>query len=180
MKIRKYAERIPQYTARAVLPLVKLPKPPVLSGVRMIRRFPEVIAMTDVRRLLIVCDEAAAEQPFMVQLQKDLADQDIASVVYVQEADEPELHDVYSAVDRYLSELCDGVLGVGGASAIHCAKLTAARVTNIKPVPKMAGIGRVFHRLPPLFAVPTTLLGPAVNRRQVLGFSTMKRAVTSG
>lgn len=156
MKIRKYAERIPQYTARAVLPLVKLPKPPVLSGVRMIRRFPEVIAMTDVRRLLIVCDKAAAEQPFLAQLQEDLADQDIASVVYTQEADEPELHDVYSAVDRYLSELCDGVLGVGGASAMHCAKLTAARVTNIKPVPKMAGIGRVFHRLPPLFAVPMT------------------------
>ena len=58
---------------------------------------------------------------------------------------------MYSAVDRYLSELCDGVLGVGGESALNCAKLIAARVTNVKPVPKMAGIGRVFHRLPPLF-----------------------------
>ena len=156
MKIRKYAERIPQYTARAVLPLVKLPKPPVLSGVGMVRRFPEVIAMTDARRLLIVCDEAAAAQTLMADLQSDLADQDIESVLYVQEADAPELHDVYSAVDRYLSELCDGVLGVGGESALNCAKLIAARVTNVKPVPKMAGIGRVFHRLPPLFAVPTT------------------------
>lgn len=155
MKIKKYAERLPQYTLKAVMPFVKLPKPPILSGVGMLRRFPEVMAMTAVKKVLIICDGAVSAQPFMAQFQEDLKRQKIASVVYGRDDMELELHDVYNAVDVYLSELCDGVVGVGGGSAIDCAKLTAARVTNTKPIPKMNGVGRVFHRLPPLFAVPT-------------------------
>lgn len=155
MKIKKYAERIPQYTARAMMPLVKLPKPPVLAGVRMVRRFAEVIATTDVKRLLIVCGPEESEKPFVSQLIADLDEQEIASVVYDMSEAKTILHDVYSAVDLYLSKLCGGVLGVGSGAAIDCAKLAAARITNIKPVPKMAGVGRVLHRLPPFFAVPT-------------------------
>jgi alcohol dehydrogenase len=154
MKFKKYAERLPQYTLKAMMPFVKMPKPPVLSGVGMVRRFPEVMAMTAVKRVLIICDDAA-DGSFTAQFQEDLKQQEIASVVYRRSAGELELHEVYNAVDVYLSELCDGVVGVGGGSAIDCAKLVAARVTNIKPIPKMDGVGKVLHRLPPMFAVPT-------------------------
>lgn len=40
---------------------------------------------------------------------------------------------------------------------MDCAKATAARITNPKlPVRKMRGVLKLHHKLPPLFAVPTT------------------------
>ena len=55
MTLPKIVYRLPQYTARAALPLVKFPKPPTLKGAGMITRFPEVMATTGIRRVLVVC-----------------------------------------------------------------------------------------------------------------------------
>jgi 4-hydroxybutyrate dehydrogenase len=67
---------------------------------------------------------------------------------------------VRAAVDLYKSESCDGLIAVGGGSAIDCAKGIAIAATHEGPLTHYAtiegGSPRITDHAAPLIAVPTT------------------------
>ena len=67
---------------------------------------------------------------------------------------------VRSAASIYLTEGCDGLIAVGGGSAIDCAKGVAIAATHEGPLSHYAtiegGSPRITERVAPLIAVPTT------------------------
>ncbi len=156
MTLPKIVYRLPQYTARAALPLVKIPEPPTLKGAGMVTRFPEVMATTGIRRVLVVCGPTVYAlgmlSPFLTALETN----GITPVIFHGVDPNPTFKNVYDAIEMYQSHFCDSIVAFGGGSAIDCAKITAAKITNDKPIEKMAGLFRLAHRLPPFFAVPTT------------------------
>ena len=59
--------------------------------------------------------------------------------------------------------MCDGIIAVGGGSAMDCAKVIGAKVCNPKPLDQYAKTfsvagknKRLVAKYPPLIAVPTT------------------------
>lgn len=67
---------------------------------------------------------------------------------------------VRAAVQVYKAEGCDGLVAVGGGSAIDCAKGVAIAATHEGPLTHYAtiegGSGRITDKVAPLIAVPTT------------------------
>jgi len=67
---------------------------------------------------------------------------------------------IRAAVDVYRSEGCDGLVAVGGGSAIDLAKGLAIAATHEGPLATYAtiegGSAKITERVPPLIAVPTT------------------------
>lgn len=156
MNFKNILYRIPHYSARMSMPLVQIPEPPVLSGKGMIRRFPEVMAVTGVEKVLIVAGKTVSSSGIMDSFLKALEEYSIDYIVFDGAAPDPTFHNVYDALEMYLENHCDGIVGFGGGSSIDCAKITAAKVTNDKPIEKMEGLFKLNHRLPPFFAIPTT------------------------
>jgi 4-hydroxybutyrate dehydrogenase len=67
---------------------------------------------------------------------------------------------VRAAVEVYRKAGCDGLIALGGGSAIDCAKGVAIAATHDGPLKTYAtiegGSARITDRVPPLIAVPTT------------------------
>lgn len=69
----------------------------------------------------------------------------------------PTIKNVEEARKRYIDNQCQGLIAVGGGSAIDCAKATGARLVKPKQsIQSMKGILKIHKRLPLLIAVPTT------------------------
>ncbi|AEG93081.1 iron-containing alcohol dehydrogenase [Ramlibacter tataouinensis] len=67
---------------------------------------------------------------------------------------------VHAAAQLYRDQRCDGLVAVGGGSAIDCAKGVAIAATHEGPLTRYAtiegGSPRITDRVAPLIAVPTT------------------------
>ena len=84
----------------------------------------------------------------------------MAVAVFDQTPSNPTEAAVRAAADLYKSQGCDGLIAVGGGSAIDCAKGVAIAATHEGPLTTYAtiegGSPRITDRVAPLIAVPTT------------------------
>jgi hypothetical protein len=80
--------------------------------------------------------------------------------IYDQTPSNPTEAAVRAAVEVYKANQCDGLIAVGGGSAIDCAKGVAIAATHEGPLARYAtiegGSGLITDRAAPLIAVPTT------------------------
>lgn len=84
----------------------------------------------------------------------------LAPAVFDQTPSNPNEAAVRAAVAVYRAAGCDGLIALGGGSAIDCAKGVAIASTHEGPLKTYAtiegGSAKITHRVPPLIAVPTT------------------------
>lgn len=156
MNLKEMSYRSTHKIMHRVLKRIKFPVPPILKGVGMVQRFPEVMRVCGVSHLLIVTDKNLLEAGLLSGFLKAMDAAGLAYSLYDGAEANPTVTNIEDGLAVYLSEGCDGIVGFGGGSAIDCAKVIAARVTNDKPIVKMKGMFKLSHRLPPLFGVPTT------------------------
>ena len=123
-----------------------------------------------VRLLAVECERVGIQRPLIVTdagvraagvLQKALdALPDLPLTVFDQTPSNPTEAAVRAAVELYQSQGCDGLIAVGGGSAIDCAKGIAIAATHAGPLTHYAtiegGSPRISERTAPLIAVPTT------------------------
>jgi alcohol dehydrogenase len=107
------------------------------------------------RRVLLVTDRG------MVQLGvADQAERNLGSTVQVSVFDgvqpDPTLDNVEAGLQLLHRDGCDGVVAVGGGSAMDCAKAIAVRHGNPGPLPEFAGVEKIPRPGLPLVCVPTT------------------------
>ena len=141
---------------KGVLNVLKLPIPPSLVGPGMVKRFPEIISLCDVHKALVITDKPLMEMGLLDGFLEALKKAGIDYSVFDGVQPNPTFENIYDGLEAYYTEGCDGVIAFGGGSSMDCAKIVAAKVTNDKPIPKMKGLFKLTHRLPPFFAVPTT------------------------
>ena len=123
-----------------------------------------------VRLLRQECERVGIQRPLVVTdpgvkaagvLQKALdALGDLPVSVFDQTPSNPTEAAVRAAVEVYRAGGCDGLVAVGGGSAIDCAKGIAIAATHEGPLTHYAtiegGSPRITERVAPLIAVPTT------------------------
>ena len=116
------------------------------------------------------CERVGITRPLVVTdagvkaagvLQKALdALPDLPVTVFDQTPSNPTEAAVMAAAALYKSSGCDGLIAVGGGSAIDCAKGVAIAATHEGPLTRYAtiegGSGLITERAAPLIAVPTT------------------------
>lgn len=132
-------------------------EPYVLEGPGAIRKLPEFIKSKGLKKVLVVTDKGLMGIHLLDSMFEELQKAGVEYVVYDGTQPNPSIQNIEDAKQLYLDNGCEGVIAFGGGSPMDCAKIAAARVTNPKkPVKKMRGLLKITHKLPPLFAVPTT------------------------
>ncbi len=113
---------------------------------------------TGIRRPLIVTDAGVKAAGLLDQTLAALPG--LPSAVFDQTPSNPTESAVRAAVVIYKAENCDGLIALGGGSAIDCAKGVAIACTHEGPLKTYAtiegGSPKITDRVPPLIAVPTT------------------------
>lgn len=111
-----------------------------------------------IRKPLVVTD-AGVRAAGVLQKALD-ALQHLPHAVYDQTPSNPTETAVRTATQIYKAEGCDGLVAVGGGSAIDCAKGVAIAATHEGPLKHYAtiegGSPRITDKVAPLIAVPTT------------------------
>ena len=154
--IQQATANLSNLPVKMIMQRLKIPTPPVLEGPDMVLRFPEVIAVTGVKRVLIVAGPNVSASGIINPFLSALKHNHIDAVLYDKTMPDPTIQNVYDAVAVYNTHHCDAVVGFGGGSSIDCAKIVAAKATNDIPVEQMDGAFKLRYRATPFFAVPTT------------------------
>ncbi|WP_425668703.1 iron-containing alcohol dehydrogenase [Vibrio owensii] len=139
--------------AAYVLPL---PKPTLFSGPGSIHELTEAIADLGFKKLLLVTDEGLVKIGMAEQVTESARTRGLDVALYAAVKPDPTYDQVERGLNVYLESGCDAILALGGGSAMDCAKVIAARVTNKKSIKRLAGLFRVWRTPAPLFVIPTT------------------------
>jgi alcohol dehydrogenase class IV len=121
-------------------------------------------------QLATECERVGIRQPLIVTdagvKAAGLLDKALAALpgqtpaVFDQTPSNPTESAVRAAVDTYRKASCDGLIALGGGSAIDCAKGVAIASTHEGPLKTYAtiegGSPKITDRVPPLIAIPTT------------------------
>ncbi|MES2530222.1 MAG: iron-containing alcohol dehydrogenase [Pseudomonadota bacterium] len=115
-------------------------------------------ARIGIERPLIVTDAGVRAAGILQKALDALGDMPVS--VFDQTPSNPTEAAVRAAVEVYRSGGCDGLIAVGGGSAIDCAKGVAIAATHEGPLKTYAtiegGSPKITERVAPLIAVPTT------------------------
>ncbi|GAB7221557.1 iron-containing alcohol dehydrogenase [Vibrio owensii] len=139
--------------AAYVLPL---PKPTLFSGPGSIHELTEAIADLGFKKLLLVTDEGLVKIGMAEQVAESARTRGLDVALYAEVKPDPTYDQVERGLNVYLESGCDAILALGGGSAMDCAKVIAAKVTNKKSIKRLAGLFRVWRTPAPLFVIPTT------------------------
>ena len=123
-----------------------------------VRLLAQECARVGIARPLIVTDAGVRAAGVLQKALDALPDLPVA--VFDQTPSNPTEAAVRAAVAVYRASQCDGLIAVGGGSAIDCAKGVAIAATHEGPLTHYAtiegGSPRITERVAPIIAVPTT------------------------
>ena len=143
-----------QFGFRSAMPILPYRVPEELSSVKEI---PKKLQELGISSALLVTDKSLRSLGVTAELEKAMETAGIDCPVYDGTVPNPTVSNVETALKRYRLGGCGAVIGFGGGSAMDCAKAVAARAgCPNRTMAQMSGNLRIHHRLPPIFAVPTT------------------------
>jgi alcohol dehydrogenase len=155
--------RDPLRLARYVLPTT------IVYGSDALAQLPGLLVEAGVEHPLLVTDKGLARTPIPGQVQAILASAGVRHDLFADVESDPtvELVDGIAALLR--DRGYDGVIGLGGGSAMEAAKAAAAAATGAVPVRDLVGPDKVTVDPLPTIAIPTTAgTGSEVTRFAVL------------
>ena len=152
--LRKLYCRSFQTVFRTALPFLPYRKPKILGSVKAL---PEILLKRKYNHVLIITDEGIMKLGLTKRLEKVLSENNIKYTIYDKTVANPTTKNVAEAMDLFLSNNCNAIIGFGGGSSMDCAKAVGAKIAKPKQsLAKMKGILKVHKRIHLLIAVPTT------------------------
>ncbi|EOX4798653.1 iron-containing alcohol dehydrogenase [Vibrio alginolyticus] len=136
--------------------ILPIPRPTLFSGPGSMNELLESMTELGFKRVLLVTDEGLVQVGIVDKVLEAAAQLDLQLDVFSQVKPDPTYDQVESGLEAYHRFHCEGILALGGGSAMDCAKVIAAKVTNKRPIKKLAGLLKVWRMPAPLFAIPTT------------------------
>lgn len=129
----------------------------MLKGTGSIRKLPVYIKSKNIDNVLIIMDRAMAGG--------DCADQLIAKLNElgirhrsIAPWENTTAQMVEKCAEEYIRGGCKAIIALGGGSVIDCAKLAGIKAANSKKnIEEMNGYKPFLRRMPPIFAVPSTV-----------------------
>ena len=141
----------------------------VLFGPNTIKSVGTEVLQLGGKKALIVTDPGVVQANLIQPIKASFEAAGVFYVVYDQVKPEPPVTCVEEAAERFKSEKCDVVVGVGGGSSLDVAKAVSLKATNAMGVLEMCGLDLVKKRGVPKILVPTTSgTGSEITRVSVL------------
>jgi alcohol dehydrogenase class IV len=109
-----------------------------------------------VTKALIVTDPGVRDAGVAARVEEAVRGAGLGAAVYAGTQPNPTTTNVHEAAELYAAEGCDGVVGVGGGSAMDCAKAAGIVITSGGHVAQYGGLDKVPEPIPPTICVPTT------------------------
>ena len=141
---------------KLVTVFIPAPKPTIYSGSGSAGKMCATIGHFGVKRVLVVTDAMLVKLGIVSGITDELERLGVEFVLFDEILPDPTYDAVEKGVSVALENNTDGILAIGGGSAMDAAKIIAARATNAKPIQKLTGILKVSVPTLPLFVVPTT------------------------
>ena len=146
----------------------------IRSGVGRVAETAEACRDAGITNPLIVTDPGLVELPPLAAVQAVLTDADLPSAVFADLRPNPVGRDVDAGVAAYRAGGHDGVIAVGGGSALDVGKVIAFHAGQARPLWDFEDIGDWWTRadagaIAPVIAIPTTAgTGSEVGRAGVV------------
>ena len=132
-------------------------KPELLEFDNGVLGLPEFIKGQGIERVLLVTDEGLKNLGLCDGLVNKCEEVGLKCAWYYKAVPNPTINNIEDALKMYKENDCQAIIAFGGGSPMDCAKGVGARVAcPNKQIPQMKGILKVTHKLPPLYAIPTT------------------------
>lgn len=153
-KAKKLYCRTFQTGLKIALPFLPYRKPEVIGSVKTI---PDILKKRKCSHALIITDTGIRNLGLTKRLENVLTKDGIPFCIYDKTVANPTTANVAEALEMYLSNGCDAIIGFGGGPSMDCAKAVGARIAKPKQsLAKMKGILKIHKKLPLLIAIPTT------------------------
>ncbi|NVD06981.1 iron-containing alcohol dehydrogenase [Vibrio sp. JPW-9-11-11] len=110
----------------------------------------------NIKKPLIVTESALVELGLLDNVASSFDQANIGTQLFERVTPDPSFELVREGVTFYNTTACDGIIALGGGSAIDCAKAIAASVSTRKDVSRLTGLLKVRRRVLPIIALPTT------------------------
>jgi len=124
-----------------------------------VNHLPEELALLGVKKPLIVTDEGVVKAGLLDEVTRPLRDAAVSYTLYDQVVFNPPLATVAAGTEMYEKNGCDGLIALGGGSAMDCAKAIGVEIAHGEPVLEYEcaeGKKELSKRIPPLVCIPTT------------------------
>jgi len=156
--LKKVGYRVIHRMAKVALPiLMKYGPPELLTGEGSLQQMVGKLDELGVKNPLIVTDNGIIEAGLVDKLTDILETKGFSYAIFGDVQPNPTIDNIENGVQSCIKGKCDSVIALGGGSAIDCAKIIAARITNPqKTVRQMKGAFKIKNKLPSLIVVPTT------------------------
>lgn len=146
--------RVFQFCFKMAIPILPYYNPEILDKIEDIA---PILKEKNINSVMLITDKGIRALGITASLEENLKENKINLTVFDDVVSNPTVENVEVAREIYLKNNCKALIGFGGGSAIDCAKAVGARIAKPKQeLKKMAGILRVFKKIPLLFAIPTT------------------------
>ncbi len=155
----------------------------VTFGVGTIRRLPDACREEGINRPLLVTDAGLAKLEFVTELIETSRQAGLETSLFCDVKPNPTGSNVEAGVEAYQQGRHDGVIALGGGSALDAAKAIALMVGQHRPMWDFEDAGDNWLRvnadgIAPLIAIPTTAgTGSEVGRASVIVDETRQRKV---
>lgn len=137
--------------------VLPFPVPDILQGPGSVKKLARRIQADGVHHVLVVTDKILMSLSLLDGFLASLDDSGIEYTIYDEVMPNPTIESIEDGAKVYKSEKCDGIAAFGGGSAMDCAKIIGARISNwYMPVRRMRGNFMVWLPIPTLYAIPTT------------------------
>jgi alcohol dehydrogenase class IV len=146
----------------------------VITGAGRIAELPDACRANGITRPLLVTDRGLAETDLIAGISRRVRDAGIPISVFSDVKGNPTESNLYAGVAAFKAGGHDGVIAVGGGSALDVGKCVAFTVAQSRPVWDFEDIGDWWTRantdgVAPIIAVPTTAgTGSEVGRAGVI------------
>lgn len=131
--------------------------PETIEGAGAVKRLPQLIREKKFKKILVVTDGMLMKLHLLDGLFAAMEKEGLEYVVYDGVAPNPTDVNVEEGVALFKEHHCEAMIAFGGGSPMDCAKGIGARIARPnKSVNQLQGLFRVLHKIPMIFAVPTT------------------------
>lgn len=129
----------------------------LLTGENASYLLPQEMQSLNIKHPLIVSDKGVIQAGVLEPIIEYLKSKSVIQVtVFSDISAEPETQVVELCREAFSNNNCDGIIAIGGGSAMDTAKAVAVFVGDERPLSQLFGEGNVYKRKVPLICMPTT------------------------
>lgn len=149
--------RIYQAVFKIGMYLIPWSMPETLEGAGAVKKLPALIKEKGFTKVLVVTDKVLMDLGLPKGMLEAMDSAGIEYVVYDGVQPNPTDRNVNEGLKLFIENGCQAMVAFGGGSPMDCCKgIGAMAVKKGKTVEQLQGLFKILHKIPTIFAVPTT------------------------